>query len=168
MKNVLITGGSEGIGFAFACHYASVGWHVILAARRLSLLEKAKAELTHKYSCSVDICPVDLSVIGNGEFLYNRVDGKNLDVLINCAGYGLQNRAHLIPVETDEKMVIVNDIALMTLSKLFIRDHLPRHHGMIINVSSTGAFQPGPNIASYYASKSFVLSYSQAVYPYSM
>lgn len=163
MKNVLITGGSEGIGFAFACHYASVGWHVILAARRLSLLEKAKAELTHKYSCSVDICPVDLSVIGNGEFLYNRVDGKNLDVLINCAGYGLQNRAHRIPVETDEKMVIVNDIALMTLSKLFIRDHLPRHHGMIINVSSTGAFQPGPNIVSYYASKSFVLSYSQSL-----
>lgn len=163
MKSVLITGGSEGIGYAFACHYASLGYHVILAARRLSLLEEAKEKLTCKYSCSVDIFPVDLGVIGSGEKMYSQVDGKNLDVLINCAGYGIQNRAHLIPMETDEKMVIVNDVALMTLCKLFIKDHLSSRHGMIINVSSTGAFQPGPYIASYYASKSFVLSYSQAL-----
>ena len=163
MKRVLITGGSEGIGYAFASYYASCGWDIVLAARRMELLAEAKQKLESSHDCHVEIHPIDLSDKGSGEKLYEMVDGKSLDVLINCAGFGIQRRAHLIPVETDECLVGVNVTALMTLSKLFIADHLPLKQGMIINVSSTGAFQPGPYIASYYASKSFVLSYSQAL-----
>lgn len=98
--------------------------------------------------------------MNSGERLYARVNGRLFDVLVNCAGYGMSGKAEEIGIEVDEKMVAVNVITPMTLSKLFVRDH---KNGLLINVCSTGAFQPGPYIASYYASKSFLLSFTEAL-----
>lgn len=157
---VMITGGSEGIGYAFAEYFAKENASLILVARNDEKLNHARKLLGQKYNCEVMCISMDLSVINNGEQLYGLADGKNLDVLVNCAGYGMSGKAEEIRIEVDEKMVVVNDIAPMTLSKLFVRDH---RKGLLINVCSTGAFQPGPYIASYYASKSFLLSYTQAL-----
>lgn len=157
---VLITGGSEGIGYAFAEYFANENASLILVARNAEKLIWAQKYLEQKYNCEVMSICMDLSEMNSGEQLYMAADGKNLDVLVNCAGYGKSGRAEETDIETDERMVGVNGITPMTLSKLFVRDH---KKGILINVCSTGAFQPGPYIASYYASKSFLLSYTQAL-----
>lgn len=157
---VLITGGSEGIGFAFACYYARQNASIILVAKNKEKLFTAREILLEKHSCKVDCYAVDLSVTGSGKQVYDLVNGNSVDVLINCAGFGNSGKAELADLEKDEKMVTVNDITPMTLTKLFVRNHTC---GLVINVCSTGAFQPGPYIATYYASKSFLLNYTKAV-----
>lgn len=157
---VLITGGSEGIGYAFAEYFAEKKASLILVARNDEKLIRAEKMLKQKYTCEVMCISMDLSEMNSGKRLYRTADGKNADVLINCAGFGKSGRAEETDIETDERMVAVNDITPMTLSKLFIKDH---KKGLLINVCSTGAFQPGPFIASYYASKSFLFSYTQAL-----
>lgn len=164
MMKVLITGGSEGIGFAFAQYYCAHGYEVILASKRAEKLEEAKRKLKAEYDVEVTVIQTDLTQEKEVRKLYETADGDNLDVLINCAGYGTTGYTWKIPVETDENLVRVNCIALMTLCKLYTAGHVKKNNGMIINVSSTGAFQPGPYIASYYASKSFVLNYTIALY----
>lgn len=157
---VLITGGSEGIGYAFAEYFAKENASLVLVARNDEKLVQAKKRLEHKYKCEAMCISMDLSEMKSGEQLYGLADGKSIDVLVNCAGYGKSGRAEETDIETDERMIGVNDITPMTLSKLFIKDH---KKGILINVCSTGAFQPGPYIASYYASKSFLLSYTKAL-----
>lgn len=158
---VLITGGSEGIGYAFAQYYASKHAEVILVARREELLKKAVNQLKQKYDCSVSYIVSDLSVKGSALDIYRQA--RNIDVLINNAGFGFQGRSWDIPLDKEENMIMVNCMAIMDLTKLYIKDMILKKKGRIINVCSTGAFQPGPYIAGYYASKSFVLNYTRAV-----
>jgi len=161
---VLITGGSEGIGFELAKLYAADGFDLILAARDPQKLEQAALRLKD-FPVSVQTIAADLSVLGSAEGLYQEVRNRGLrvSVLVNDAGYGLAGRSWQIPAAEEERLVGVNDIALMSLTKLYLRDMIAQGGGIILNIGSTGAFQPGPYIASYYASKSFVLSYTRAV-----
>lgn len=161
---VLITGGSEGIGFELAKLYAADGSDLILAARDPQKLAQAALRL-QGFSVSVETAAVDLSAPGSAERLYReiRAGGRQVDVLVNAAGFGLAGRSWQIPAAEEERLVGVNDTALMILTKLYLRDMVAAGRGIILNFGSTGAFQPGPYIASYYASKSFVLSYTRAV-----
>lgn len=165
MKTVLITGGSEGIGFELAKCYAGDGWTIILAARNQKKLDAAQKILTAQFHVVAETISIDLSEQGSAQKLYDTVKdmGYEPDELINNAGAGYAGTSWEIPVEADERLVSLNDTALMTLSKLFIKDMIARKNGLIVNVASTGAFQPGPYIASYYASKAFVVRYSQAM-----
>lgn len=158
---VLITGGSEGIGYAFAQYYASRHAEVILAAKREDLLIQAVNNLKKQYDCSVSYIVSDLSLKGSALSLYRHV--KNIDILINNAGFGCQGNSWDIPYEKEEDMIMVNCMAVMDLTKLYLKDMIPERKGRILNVCSTGAFQPGPYIAGYYATKSYVLSYTRAV-----
>lgn len=164
MSYVLITGGSEGIGRAFSMHYAHCGYDLILAARNEWKLVEIKTEIENQYQNKVEIIPVDLSLIGNAEELYERIKEKDVSIVINNAGVGYTDYAWNVSVCKEEQMVVLNDISLMTLTKPFVKDMKEKGKGTIINVASTGAFQPGPYIAGYYASKSFVLSYTQAIH----
>lgn len=163
MKKVLITGGSEGIGLAFAEEYAKQGCQLYLIARNPAKLNAAKEDLEKRYRTSVRIISCDLSEKGSAAYLFDILKEEDIDVLINNAGFGIEGEAVLIDVEEDEKLIQLNITSLMTLTKLFAGQMKERKEGVILNVASTGAYQPGPYIASYYASKSFVLSYTRAV-----
>lgn len=163
MSAVLITGGSEGIGLELAKCYAADGAHLILAARDPVRLFDARNELQNQYNIRVDTVQADLSEPGSAKKLYESVRDKNVDVLVNNAGSGYTGYSWQIDFESEEKMVQLNDASLMTLCKLFAADFIEKGSGTIVNVASTGAFQSGPYIAGYYASKAFVLSYTKAL-----
>ncbi|MEE3488723.1 MAG: SDR family oxidoreductase [Bulleidia sp.] len=164
-KTVLITGGNEGIGYELARCYARDHCRVLIAARNDEKLKHAAGMLKREYSADVHCFCIDLGKPGASRRLYDAVRKQDLqvDVLVNNAGIGFAGRSWEIPVEKEEALVMVNDVALMSLTKLFLKDMTERRNGMIINIASTGAFQPGPYIAAYYASKAFVLSYTKAV-----
>jgi short-subunit dehydrogenase len=164
MKKVLITGGSEGIGYAFAREYAKSGSSLTLVARDLFKLQNAKEELQQQYKVPVKIITCDLSQEGSAEALYAQVKEEGIDVVINNAGCGKEGGISSIPNGEDRKMIQLNISSLLVLTKLFAQQMKERREGIILNVASTGAFQPGPYFASYYASKSFVLSYTRAVH----
>ena len=160
MKTALITGGSEGIGFAMAKWYAKRGYAIILAARNKDRLEQAALEL-RKYKVPVTAVSVDLC---KKKQVYKLVESFDaVDVVIACAGSGGTGEALQRSIEEDEKMVELNCISVMNLLKLYGRIMKDRGHGTLVTIASTGAFQPGPYIACYYATKAFVLSYTRAL-----
>ena len=164
MSTVLITGGSQGIGLELAKCYAAHGADLILCARSEERLEEARRQIRSLYDVSVDLISVDLSKDGAAETLYEQVKERNVDVLINNAGIGFTGISWELPLEQEEEMVRLNTASLMSLCKLFLKDFIAKGSGTIVNVASTGAFQPGPYIAGYYASKAFVLNYTKALY----
>lgn len=161
---VLVTGGTEGIGLAFAKYYAAREAELYLVARNMLKLIDTKKLLEDTYHTKVNIYAIDLSIEGASKKLYESLKDKNIDVVMNNAGIGYTQCSWKIDIEKEEKMVMLNCVALLSLSKLFVRDMLQRKNGCIINISSTGCFQPGPYIAGYYASKAFVTSYTKALY----
>ncbi len=163
MSKVLITGATQGIGYAFADYYASIGDELFLVARNQINLMDVKIELENQYHTRIHIYACDLSQLGASQQLYDLIDTE-IDIVINNAGVGYTQQADKIDIDKEEKMVVLNDIAMMSLTKLFIKDMKTREQGTIINISSTGSFQPGPYIAGYYASKSFVTSYTRALH----
>ncbi len=163
MSKVLITGASQGIGYAFAEYYASIGDELYLVSRNQLKLINVKTELENQYHNRIHIYSLDLSKVGSAKQLYEMI-GEEIDILINNAGVGYTQQADRIDIDQEEAMVVLNDITMMSLTKLFIKDMKTREHGTIVNISSTGSFQPGPYIAGYYASKSFVTSYTRALH----
>lgn len=165
MKNVLITGGTSGIGYELARCFAKNKYGVILVSSNINRLNKSKELLETEYHISIRVYEQDLSQVGGAKELFNKVKKDNLsvDVLVNNAGYGLAGPTEEIDFIKDEKLMILNDINLVELCKLFLPDMYSRKQGKILNISSTGAFQPGPYTSTYFASKAFVLSYSRGI-----
>lgn len=162
---VLITGGSSGIGLELAKQFAVDGYEILLVASNEERLLRAKKMLTHQYSVPVSTYTFDLAKQGMAERLYEAVkaDGHVIDVLVNNAGIGTIGATEEIPLVKDEALMMLNMMAPVVLTKLFLREMYGRKTGRILNVCSTGAYQPGPYTATYYASKSFLLSYTKAV-----
>lgn len=157
MKTALVTGGSEGIGLAFAHYLSARGYSLILASRTLARLQEASTQL----STPCKVIPIDLSLSGAAHRLYK--DAGTVDLLVNCAGTGYTGISWQEDIASIERLINLNDTACVSLCSLYLREMTMRRSGMIINVASTGAFQPGPYIAAYYASKSFIASYSKAI-----
>lgn len=164
-KTVLITGASTGIGRALAEQFAQNGFALLLTARNPNTLAQAAERLTAAYGVEVHAFPMDLSRAGAAEALYRRItaEGHCVDILVNNAGAGACGLFHELPLQGDADMAELNMMALTVLTKLFARDMIARGGGKILNVASTGAYQPGPYIAVYYATKAYVLSLSQAL-----
>lgn len=165
MKNVLITGGTSGIGLELAKCFAHDNYGIVIASSNRERLELIKKKLESEFVNPVHIYKQDLSKVGAASELYNRMtaDGIHINILVNNAGYGLVNPTEKIDLEADRNMMVLNVINLVELCKLFISDMYKQGDGKILNISSTGAFQPGPYTSTYFASKSFVLSYSRAI-----
>ncbi|MBR3363752.1 MAG: SDR family oxidoreductase [Solobacterium sp.] len=163
MTLALITGGSEGIGLELAKCFARDGTDLILTARDMEKLQKAKQLLEDTFAVDVTVIGKDLSLPHSAAELYEELKHRKIDYVINNAGLGTADAAWRIPPEQDEAMINVNITAVTVLTSLFLRDMLERNSGTIMNVASTGAFLPGPYIASYYASKAYVLRYTEAV-----
>ena len=165
MKKVLITGGSSGIGLELAKKFAADEYEIILTASNTDKLLTAKKTIEECYHVPVSTYVFDLARQGEAELLYQAVkaDGHVVDVLVNNAGIGTIGATDQIPVAKDEALMVLNMMAPVVLTKLFLPDMYARKSGRVLNVCSTGAYQPGPYTATYYASKSFLLSYTKAV-----
>lgn len=156
----LITGASSGIGRDIA-HILSeqYGCDLILVARRMDRLQELKAQLPTR----VQVIGCDLSSEQACRQLYHRVKGKEIDILVNNAGFGLFGAFEETDLDRELEMINTNIRAVHILSKLFLRDFVRRDSGYLLNVASSAAFFPGPLMATYYASKAYVLRLSQAI-----
>lgn len=165
MDYVLITGASTGIGYELAKVYAKHGANLILVATNEERLQEVKDEIQRSYQVEIEIITKDLSHIGAACELYQEIMKKSLCVkeLVNNAGVGFVGEFTNIPYQFEEDMMVLNMVNLLGLTKLFLIDMKYRNEGRILNVASNGAFQPGPYIASYYATKAFVLNFTEAI-----
>jgi short-subunit dehydrogenase len=159
----LITGASAGLGAELAKHCAAGGYDVILVARSGARLAELAASLTS--ACDVAARPLvaDLANPAAPEEIFAQVSSTPLDILINNAGFGVRGAFAETDWEAESRLLQVNVAALAHLTKLFLPEMVRRRKGRILNVASTAAFVPGPFMAMYYASKAFVLSFSEAL-----
>ncbi|MBQ3418267.1 MAG: SDR family oxidoreductase [Ruminococcus sp.] len=156
----LITGASSGIGRDMARYLASMGWDLILVARREDRLEELKRELKN---VSVRCIKADISSYEECLRLYDETKNEKVDMLINNAGFGLAGEFLKTDLERELQMVDVNVKALHTLTKLYLKDFVARDSGIILNVASSAGFMAGPLMATYYATKNYVLRLSEAI-----
>ena len=165
MKTVLITGASSGIGLEFSHIFAKNYYRLVLVARDREKLRVLQKELHEKYGVEVVIVPKDLSLTSAAEQIYNALSHENIevDVLVNNAGFGAYGKFSDIDPQKEVEMITVNITTLTYLTKLFLPQMMARKHGRVLNVASTAAFQPGPLMAVYYATKAYVLSFSEAL-----
>lgn len=155
----LVTGASSGIGREFARQLSDRGYSLILTARRTERLLELQKELKTESR----IITADLSDEKQCFSLYEQAKEDAPDVLINCAGFGMFGPFLETDLDRELRMLDVNIRAVHILTKLFCRDFAERGSGRILNVSSTAAFQPGPLLSSYYASKAYVLRLTEAL-----
>jgi short-subunit dehydrogenase len=165
MATALITGASNGIGLELAKIHAAKGDQLVLVARNKSKLDELKIELEKTYKISVYTIGKDLSAMNAGQEIFDETSKQqiHIDYLINNAGFGDFGMF----VETDwnkeAQMIQLNITALTQLTKLYLKEMVKRGSGKIMNVASTAAFQSGPTMAVYYATKAYVLSFSEAI-----
>ena len=161
----LITGASSGIGMEFARYHASKGGDVILTARRKDALDALASEVQTAHNVTAHVFALDLGAEGGAQALYDQVKaaGLSIDILINNAGFGGQGRFLDRELACDIAMIDLNVKALVTLTHLFANDMVANGGGKILNVASTAGFMPGPLQATYFATKAFVKSFSQAI-----
>jgi short-subunit dehydrogenase len=161
----LITGASSGIGLALATEIAAHGHDVVLVSRRRDALEAVAGMVEGKYGVRAVVIPADLRLPDAAQNLYDAVSEQRLDIglLVNNAGFGLGGEFIETDMQLETDMIQVNVTALTQLTKLFGRAMVRRRNGRVMNVASTAAFQPGPLMAVYYASKAYVLSFSEAL-----
>lgn len=156
----LITGASSGIGKDMAYYLDSLGYDLVLVARRESLLENIKKELKN----NVETIALDLSIEENVYKLYEMTKDKEIDFLINNAGFGLFGLTINTDLDTELKMINLNIKALHILTKLFLKDFYKKDKGRILNVASSAGFMAGPKLNTYYATKNYVLKFTLAIY----
>jgi short-subunit dehydrogenase len=166
MKNTaLITGASNGIGLELAKIHASKGGDLVLVARNKAKLEELKSTLEGKYKVNVYIIVKDLSANNAAQEVYEETSKQNIqiDYLINNAGFGDFGMFVDTDWSKELQMINLNITTLTQFTKLYLQDMVKRRSGKIMNVASTAAFQSGPTMAVYYATKSYVLHFSEAV-----
>jgi len=166
MKTVLVTGASSGIGKEFAILFAEKKYNLVLVARSEDKLNIIAKELEKKFNIKVNVFVCDLSESESSLKLYNEIINENIsiDILINNAGFGDFGKFVNGDLTKYLQMINLNIVALTELTGLFLKDMLKRKEGRILNVASTASFQPMPNFAVYAATKSYVLSFTEALH----
>lgn len=164
-KYALVTGASTGIGNEISRLLAQDGYNLVLTARSAEKLNELKVELEEKYNIYAKVIVKDLSSSNASLEIYNEIASENISisVLINNAGFAVYGKFIENELQTELDMIQVNILALTTLTKLFANEMALKGGGKILNVASTAAFQPGPLMAIYYATKSYVLHFTEAL-----
>jgi short-subunit dehydrogenase len=164
-QRALITGASAGIGLELAHVLARNGLDLVITARRQKELIRLQAILTEKYGIDVIALSADLAKAEAAKFIFAELQNLNcaIDILVNNAGFGLCGKFANLDCQSQLNMLQVNIVALTELCSLFLPQMMARRRGGIINLASVAAFQPGPLMAVYYASKAYVLSFSEAL-----
>ncbi len=165
LETVLVTGASSGIGRELARCFAADGSRLVLVARSGGALNALADELRAAPKSQVQVLTADLAEPAAPARIFGhlRTAGVKVDVLVNNAGFGAFGPFAQLPLERQMEMVQVNLTALTHLTRLFLPGMIERHRGGVLNVASTAAFQPGPGMAVYFATKAYVLSLSEAV-----
>ncbi len=164
-QTALITGASGGIGYEFAKLFAQDNYHLVLIARNEQKLQQIAEEFRQKFRIEVKIIVKDLSNPTAPAEIFTELQQAaiTVDVLVNNAGFATYGFFNEIDLNTELQLLQVNILCLTHLTKLFLKDMVKQGRGKILNVASTAAFQPGPLMAVYYASKAYVLSFSEAI-----
>lgn len=164
-QTALITGASTGIGYELARIFAEKGYDLVLVARNSQKLAQAQKDFEEKFKVSVSALPKDLSRTNAPEEIFRQLqqDRIPVHVLVNNAGFGVHGPFSDTVLADELEMIQVNLVTLTHLTKLFLKGMLAGGEGKILNVASTAAFQPGPLMAIYYATKAYVLSFSEAL-----
>jgi uncharacterized protein len=166
MATALITGASLGIGLGFAKQFAAAKNNLVLVARNEAKLNEIATQLVNEYKISVKVIAADLSDMHAVQKIYDICKAENIEInyLVNNAGVGDFGLFAERGWEQMEQMIDLNIKSLTKMCKLFLPDMLARKSGKIMNVASTAAFQPGPTMAVYFATKSYVLYLTEAIY----
>jgi uncharacterized protein len=164
-ETVLITGASSGIGLELARCFAADKSKLIIVARSTAALEKLAAELRAEQGIEVVVLTADLSLPETAQRIFQELSAQKIavDVLVNNAGFGLHGKFLELPLPRQLEIVRVNISALTELTGLFLPAMIQRGRGGIFNVGSVAGFLPGPNMAVYYASKAFVLTFTEGL-----
>src|SRR5512139_623800 len=157
----LITGASAGLGVDFARQLSAKGKRLVLVARRKDRIEALAAELGNARAVAAD-----LSLPDAADRLMTEIaaHGEHVDLLVNNAGFGLAGKIAELDAKRQRQMIDLNCGALVELAHAVLPSMIDRKQGHILNVASTAAFQPGPGMAVYFATKAFVLSFSEALH----
>jgi short-subunit dehydrogenase len=160
----LITGASSGIGRSLALLFAGDGYEVVLVARSEAALQSLAAEIGGRGG-TARVLAADLGEPDGPRRLAAQLEqwGVVVDVLVNNAGFGMRGPFDRLPLDEQLAMIGLNVASLTALTRLLLPGMLARHRGGVINVASTAAFQPGPLMAVYYATKAYVLSFTEAI-----
>ena len=165
-QTALVTGASAGIGVDLADCFARDGYDLILTARSEGALKEVATRLAGAHGVKAHVIAQDLGAIGGGAALHEAIKsmGVDVDVVVNNAGYGHAGALTSSDLPTQLGMIDLNVRALVELTYLYWDGMLKKGRGGVLNVASTAAFQPGPLMANYYASKAYVLSFSEALW----
>ena len=158
---VLVTGASSGIGRDIAREFAKRKFDVILVARNVERLEELKQELINEYKVNAEYLSMDLSKRENCIDLHSKV--KDIDILVNNAGLGDFGEFSETELTKDFSIIDTNITSVHVLTKLYLKDMKEKNEGRILNVASIAGFMPGPLMATYYASKNYVVRLSEAI-----
>ncbi|MGA8151123.1 MAG: SDR family oxidoreductase [Terriglobales bacterium] len=160
-----ITGASGGIGYELAKLFARDHYNLVLVARSAAKLAQFADELQREFGVSVRPIALDLTAAPAPQFLFDQLqrEGIVIDILVNNAGYGVLGEFANVPLEENLGQIQLNVTALTHLTRIFLSPMLERRSGKILNVASTAGFQPGPRMAVYYATKAYVISFSEAL-----
>ncbi len=166
MEYALITGASKGIGKAIATDLAARGFNVLLVARSEALLQQEAARIADKYPVKADYLPIDLSAPDAAQHVYDwcRAKGYTVRALVNNAGYGLSGPFEKYPADAYVNMMNLNMNTLVALTRLFLPDLRAQQRGYILNIASSAAYQAVPRLATYAATKAFVLLFSRGLH----
>ena len=164
-RTALVTGASSGIGYELSKLFARDGYALVLVARGQDRLEAVAAELRQSYGATVTALVSDLSQPAAPGELLAQIQDRSIavDVLVNNAGFATYGPFVETDAQEELDLLQTNMVALTHLTRLFLPAMLSRRRGRVLNVASTAAFMPGPLMAIYYASKAYVLSFSEAL-----
>jgi uncharacterized protein len=164
-ETTLITGSSSGIGLHLAHEFAAHGHPLVLVAPIEAELCAVARDITAKHGVPARVLAADLERPEAAEELYLRLQAENapVEILVNNAGHGFRGKWWEIPIEVDLSMIRLNIEAVLRLTKFFLQPMIERGRGRILNTASVAGFEPGPLLATYHATKAFVLSWSEAL-----
>lgn len=162
-KNALVTGSASGLGYELALLLAKDGYNLVLIDIDFEKLKHVKSSILKNRDVEVKLLQKDLSMVDVASEIYEEIADIDIDVLVNNAGFGLFGTFFDTDWKREHQMLNLHIITATHLTKLILPDMVKRKNGKILNVSSLAAFQPGPMMALYYASKSYILSFSQAI-----
>jgi short-subunit dehydrogenase len=164
-QTALLTGASGGIGYELAKLFAKDHYNLVLVARSSGKLTQFADELQRQFGISATAVALDLGVPSAPQALFDQLhrEGVAVDILVNNAAFGASGEFAHIPLEESLGQIQLNVTALTALTRLFLAPMLSRKSGKIMNVASTAGFQAGPLMAVYYASKAYVISFSEAI-----
>jgi short-subunit dehydrogenase len=161
----LITGASAGLGLEYAKLFAADGHDLVLVARRRDKLDELAAALGKQHGARATVVAADLQDAAAPTHIFDHVAQAGIDVefLVNNAGFGSNGAFADLDVDRELGMIEVNVRALVHLTRLFLPGMIARKHGRVLNIGSTAGFVPGPYMGTYYASKAFVISFTEAL-----